>query len=118
MSCHYIGRGLDSVANVVLDLYESQQISKEGAVRLILACRKGVNWCDGNEGEAIAGTVKRGYCGLCFEKKENLTNVFDNELRCPERDEVFCAYEDTAAHYWLCPECKKQVLEEYKKTRK
>ena len=64
MSCHDIGRGMNSVANVVLDLYESGQISKEGASRLVLACRKGVNWCDGNEGEAVEDVVERGYQGM------------------------------------------------------
>ena len=53
MSCHDIGRGMSAVSKTVLDLYEEKQISKESAMKLILACRKGVHWCDGNEGEAL-----------------------------------------------------------------
>ena len=49
MSCHDIGRGMSAVSKTVLDLYEEKQISKESAMRLVLACRKGVHWCDGNK---------------------------------------------------------------------
>ena len=66
MSCHDIGRGMSAVSKTVLDLYEEKQISKESTIRLILACRKGVHWCDGNEEEALEEVVGRGYCGLCF----------------------------------------------------
>ena len=66
MSCHDIGRGMSAVSKTVLDLYEENQISKESTIRLILACRKVVHWCDGNEGEALEEVVGRGYCVLCF----------------------------------------------------
>ena len=79
----------------------------------IHACRKGVNWCDGNEDEAIENVVEAGYCGLCFEKKDNLSSVFDNELGYPERLKVFKQYDETAAHYHLCPECMQHVIDEY-----
>lgn len=114
MSCHNIGRGMASVANVVIDLYEGNQISKDAAVRLIHACRRGVYWCDGNENEAMEPVEKAGYCGLCFEKKENLSSVFDNDLGYPKMYDVFKAYDDTAANDVLCPECKKRVIEEFK----
>ncbi len=114
MSCHDIGRGMASVANVVIGLYEGNQIGKEAAVHLIRACRKGVHWCDGNEGEAVETVVKAGYCGLCFEKKESLSNVFDNDIEYPGTYDVFDAYDDVAAHYHLCPECKQRVIREYK----
>ena len=114
MSCHNIGRGMNSVAKVVLDLYEEDQIPREAATRLILACRKGVYWCDGNEGEALEDVVERGYCGLCFVKTGELTTVFDNDLEYPQSDKVFDTYDDSAAHYWLCPKCKRNVICKYK----
>lgn len=113
MSCHDIGRGMNSVANVVLDLYESGQINKESASRLVLAFREGVNWCDGNESETVADVVERGYCGLCFEKKPDLTDIYDNDLKYPDSYKVFDAYDKSAAHFYLCPECRKKVLDEY-----
>ena len=80
MSCHDIGRGMASVANVVIELYEGGRIDKEASIRLIRACRKGVHWCDGNEDEAMETVVEVGYCGLCFEKKEGLSSVYDNDI--------------------------------------
>ncbi len=117
MSCHDIGRGMASVANVVIDLYEEERIGKDVAMILIHACRKGVHWCDGNEGEAIDTVIEAGYCGLCFEEKEDLSSVYDNDLGYPDRYDVFRAYDKTAAHYFLCPECKAKVISEYRNSR-
>ena len=114
MSCHDIGRGMASVADVVLELYESGQINKDAAIRLVNACRNGVHWCDGNENEAMESVVEAGYCGLCFEKKEGLSNVCDNDLGYPEKYQVFRAYDNTAAHNVMCPECKARVIAEWK----
>ena len=114
MSCHDIGRGMNDVSKTVLDLYEENQISKESALRLIYACRKGVHWCDGNEGEAIDEVVERGYCGLCFKKTTELTDVYENDLHYPDSYKVFDDYDDIAAHYYLCPKCKSRVIMEYK----
>lgn len=114
MSCHNIGRGMNSVVKVVLDLYESEQLPREAATRLLLACRKGVYWCDGNEGETLEDIIERGYCGLCFEKTGTLSDVFDNDLNYPDCNKVFDKYDDTAAHYWLCPKCKQLVIAEYR----
>ena len=115
MSCHDIGRGMASVADVVIELYENDKIDKSAAMRLVRACRRGVHWCDGNEGEAVETVVEAGYCGLCFEKKTRLSSVFDNDLGYPRRFDVFKGYDDTAAHYYLCPECKRRVVDEFKK---
>ena len=117
MSCHDIGRGLASVAKVVIEVYEENKIDKETATRLVYACRRGVHWCDGNEDEAVKTVVDAGYCGLCFEKSDGLTEVYDNELQYPQSFDVFKDYDDTAAHFFLCPECKRRVIDEYKKKK-
>jgi hypothetical protein len=114
MSCHDIGRGMASVADVVIELYEKKQVDKDAAIQLILACRKGVYWCDGNEYEAIETMIRAGYCGLCFEKKESLSSVFDNDLGSSYKYQVFKDYDKKAAHYYLCPECKQVVLDSFK----
>ncbi|MBO4724942.1 MAG: hypothetical protein J5622_00375 [Firmicutes bacterium] len=115
MSCHDIGRGMDSVSKIVLDLYEEGKLTTESAIKLVNACRKGVHWCDGNEDEAVEEAVERGYCGLCFKKSEKLTNVYDNDLKYPDMYHVFDDYDETAAHFFLCPDCKKRVIEEFEK---
>ncbi|MBR1919150.1 MAG: hypothetical protein IJ831_05950 [Spirochaetales bacterium] len=104
---------MSSVAKVVIELYESKMIGKEAANRLILACRKGVYWCDGNEDEAMESFEEAGYCGQCFEKTGNLSNVFDNDLGYPDMYNVYDDYDDTAANFCLCPECKQRVIDEY-----
>ncbi len=116
MSCHNIGRGLNSVSKVVLELYEGNELSKSAVIRLIRACRRGVNWCDGNEYEAVDAVIEAGYCGLCFEKKGNLSSAFENGLQYPEKYDIFSAYELTAAHNYLCEDCKKRMIDEHKKT--
>ena len=114
MSCHDIGHGLNSVTKVVLELFEEGKIDKESTSRLLAACRRGVNWCDGNEGEAIEEAIDLGYCGLCLEKSDELSNIYDNDLGYPEMYKVFDKYDKTAAHFFLCPECKEKVINEYK----
>ena len=115
MSCHDIGRGMASVADVVVELYEENKIDKEAAMRLVYACRRGVHWCDGNESEAIETVADAGYCGLCFEKKDDLSSVYDNDLGYPQCYNVFKDFDADAAHFYLCPECKRRVINEYKK---
>jgi len=117
MSCHDIGRGMASVANVIIELYEGGQIGKDAAIRLVRACREGVHWCDGNEDEAMETVVEAGYCGLCFEKKEGLSSVYDNDIGYPGKYDVFKAYDKTAAHDCPCPECKAKVIGEYREKR-
>ena len=111
MSCHDIGRGLDSVTIVVLDQYEKGQLSKRAAKHIIRACRKGVHWCDGNEDEAMEETRDRGYCGLCIEKSDRLQNVYDaSSVVSKGFDDD---YDDIAVHQWLCPNCIKLLSDEF-----
>ena len=110
MSCHDIGRGMNSVAIVVLNLYEEGLLSKKAAKDIIRACRKGVNWCDGNEDEAVEETRARGYCGLCFEKTDNsLMNVYDDDS-----DGVWRTYDendDIVVHQFVCPKCRQRLID-------
>ena len=41
MSCHDIGRGMNSVVLVVLDLYDHGKMPLESARQVIKACREG-----------------------------------------------------------------------------
>ena len=44
MSCHNIGRGLNSVTEVVMELFFTGEISEEAMKKLVTACRKGVHF--------------------------------------------------------------------------
>ena len=81
MSCHRIGLGMNSV------------------VEIIVACRNGVYWCDGNEDEAIACIIDC-YCGNCLRKlhQEHRIRVDRNRY-------------DVVTHY-LCEDCYQHLVYE------
>lgn len=109
MSCHDIGRGMNSVTIVVLNLYEEGLLSQKAAKDIIRACRKGVNWCDGNEDEAVEETRARGYCGLCFEKSDILMNVYDDDSRVVWR--TYDDNDDIVVHQFICPKCRQRLID-------
>ena len=113
MSCHDIGKGLNSVAKIVIAQYQAGNLNKEACAAILHSCRKGVNWCDGNEHEAMQALVDAGICGCCLEETHDVSNVFDNELDVKHRYEVYRGYDKTAAHYYVCAACKKKILEQY-----
>ena len=94
-------------------MYKRGEISKDACRRIIHLCAKGVNWCDGNEYEAVDSLVADNVCGLCLEECDAVSSVYDNDLRYPQNYSVFDDYEDDAAHYFLCAQCKKKVIDEY-----
>ena len=53
MSCHDIGRGMNFVAVLIKEMYDTGEISRETAVKIFRRLQRGVHWCDGNEYEAI-----------------------------------------------------------------
>ena len=67
MSCHDIGRGMNSVVEVVIDMFDDGEITRAAAAKIIHAARKGVHWCDGNEYEAI-DSIRMKRCGYCLRK--------------------------------------------------
>ena len=78
MSCHDIGLGMDSVVEVIVRLYDQSRVSRDAAVELIHAARKGVNWCDGNEYEAIA-SIEMSRCGRCLKTmQDGYQRILDN----------------------------------------
>ena len=118
MSCHDIGRGLNSVTKAVVQLLDEKEISKEAAQRLLHACRKGVHWCDGNEGEAMEALVEARYCGLCLEKADEVKDIYDNDLKYPDCYNVFDDYDKSAAHFFLCAACRQKTIDAYLKGKK
>lgn len=89
MSCHDIGRGMDSVAKVVASMYIKKEITKDVAIRLFKALRSGVNYCDGNEYEAVE-SLSELLCGCCLEQftKTNAPLYIWDEL-----DEYYSKFE-------------------------
>mgnify|MGYP006932583004 CR=1 FL=1 len=67
MSCHRIGLGMNSVVEKSIEMFENEEIGLNACKKIIVACRNGVYWCDGNEDEAIACIIDC-YCGNCLRK--------------------------------------------------
>ena len=76
MSCHSIGRGLNSVMEVVVELYEEGKIPAE-AVRLLgQQAMRAVNYCDGNADEAVE-VLTESRCGRCLKKVASTNELFN-----------------------------------------
>ena len=76
MSCHDIGRGMDSVTQVVIEMFDNGELSKPSALKLFMALKDGVNWCDGNEYEAVE-SIMDCRCGKCLKKMESGQKFYD-----------------------------------------
>ena len=123
MSNHEIGHAMSLLGEDILKLYEAGKISKEVCISIIRSYRDIACEYDGNDYEATESVVEAGYCGLCFEKHEDLSAVDDNDediekgvygdIDDMDGDELFEDYWDTALHCYLCPKCKAEVSREY-----
>ena len=115
MSCHDIGRGLNSVTQEIINQYNLGKFDKDTFRILLNKCRKGVHWCDGNEDEAVIALEENKICGFCLEKVENISNIYDNNLEYPQCYDVFDKYDKTAAHFMVCDKCKEKIIKEFLK---
>ena len=112
MSCHDIGRGLNSVVKVVMKLYDLNKISFEAAKKIIIACKNGVGWCDGNEYEAIDYIVNC-RCGRCLKMVPKGQKLYDIINTSSEIDGWDIIKKMDLISYCLCDECFDQVFAEY-----
>ena len=112
MSCHDIGRGMNTVVYKTMGLYQSGKIEKQAAKEIIEKCRKGVNWCDGNEYEAIDCIEGRvcGYCMNIVNKNEKMYRLYDalywdtiKKIEAKISDEKLITFS-------YCKECFKNLL--------
>lgn len=108
MSCHDIGRGMNSVVRTTITLMDEGKVSKSAARVIVNSCAKGVNWCDGNQDEATE-YIRRCLCGRCMKKVpkgEKLYSVWDVSMDVPNRYDV----DKDLASDGLCEECFDLVL--------
>lgn len=111
MSCHDIGRGMNSVVRTIVSLMDENKISKDAAKTLICCCASSVNWCDGNPYEAT-DYIRRCMCGRCMKKVpagEKLYSVFQVSRDVPEQYHL----KTHLASDRLCEDCFDVVLVEH-----
>lgn len=101
MSCHNIGRGMNSVVEVAVDLFEHDRIDLNACKEIIRACKQGVHWCDGNSEEAIA-CINEYYCGNCLKRIDHEEKIrvsaFQKDYQCVTR--------------YLCKDCYQRLVYE------
>ena len=118
MSCHDIARGMHSVIEVVIGLYDDGKISHESASEIIKACRTGVHWCDGNEGEAI-DTLAFTRCGACLQRIPegnelyDLVNLYGLEVEQIDCKKIYNKAQDELAYASLCGKCMDKIITEW-----
>ena len=111
MSCHDIGRGMNSVVRTTITLMEQEKISKSAAKTIIACCAESVNWCDGNPYEATA-YISKCLCGNCMNRipaGKKLYSVYDLSGEVSNRYKI--AY--LLANDRLCDECFDTVVNNY-----
>lgn len=115
MSCHNIGRGMNHVVKKVIAMYDDGEVTLEAARKIIAAARQGVNWCDGNEYEAVE-TIRRCRCGRCLKKmaiREPLYCVWDVSGNPPGFDKILDTEPEVLASEGLCSSCFDIVMNRF-----
>lgn len=112
MSCHDIGRGMNSVTKAVLAMYENNELTREAAIKVMRSCKDGTGWCDGIPEEAVAYLIDNGICGCCLKQREQAVNLGDYLGNISD----FWMIDDNeliATPSSLCPDCAKKILRKY-----
>ncbi len=112
LSNHVIGYGLNSVAKVVIELFDSGEISEKVAKRLLIACREGVHWGDGNEYEAIE-CLREYYCGKCLKKMkpgDELYSIWDVSPGTNKKYNMYDVDSNDIISDRLCSSCFDEIL--------
>lgn len=115
MSCHHIGRGMNTVTRKTVELLDEERITLDVAKELIKTARNGVNWCDGNDYEAVA-YILQNRCGCCLKKIEPgkpMYSLEDTDLSYNEQNKLFKKTSDSVVASYLCPECFDKVMNEF-----
>lgn len=104
MSCHSIGRGMNSVVNKVLEMYDAEELTADATKKIIAEARKGVHWCDGNEWEAIA-SIRRSRCGRCLKVMPSGTPLYSVWDISVQKNILDQTPDEVLASDGLCLEC-------------
>ena len=104
MSCHSIGRGMNSVVNKVLEMYDAEELTGDATKKIIAKARKGVRWCDGNQWEAVA-SMRRSRCGRCLKEMPSGTPLYSVWKISVQRNILDQFPDEILASDGLCLEC-------------
>ena len=124
MSSHDIGKGLNNVVERVMDMYRDGRLKKETAKELMTVAKISVNFCDGNEYEALE--CMEATCGCCLrdgKPGEHLYSLADCDsipgLIWKDIDTMLTEdrkdqdYNLSAVSYNVCEECLDKLFARY-----
>jgi len=121
MSCHDIGRGMNNVLETVIDLLDNNEISKDAALKIAHVLRESVNYCDGNEDEAVE-SILYCRCGFCLRKKDETQKLYDlyqvSKNVIYDRWDILRGYNNSYAHWNLCKNCFDTFINNFTKDEK
>lgn len=121
MSCYSIGHGINNVVYHLLEFFDKGEVPIKVAKNLIMVCEKSVNFCDGNEGEAVECFEVQGRCSCCLEIKDDVENIYEelSEKMLPYKEMLEdLQYEDEMLGCTICHDCAKHLAEKYENTGK
>jgi hypothetical protein len=110
MSCYYIGPGLNSVSEKVLVFYDDGKIDFETTKELLKTIRKGANWCDGYEEDAVE-CFRYCRCGKCLKTTKKLYDLYNVQIAFDKFGEI-SKNEDVICQ-WVCEDCYKEISKKY-----
>ncbi len=129
MSNHDVGHAMSLLGEHILELYEAGKFSKETCKSIINACIDAAGAYDGNDYEAVESIAEAGYCGLCFEKHEELSDVVNNDddedIKNSGYGDIksFSGFKRTVSrqlllHDYICPKCRAELRRSYLEMKK
>lgn len=121
MSCHSIGHGMNNVLETVIDMYDNNEISKDATLKIANELRVSVNYCDGNESEAIESILDC-RCGFCLKEKEENENLYDlydvSENVTNDRWSILRNFDKNYAHWNLYKDCFDEFINNFTNNEK
>lgn len=114
MSCHSIGKGINAIVRRTITLYDRGEIAFEPTKKIIATCANAVNWCDGNEYEALDYILKC-RCGKCLKLipcGEKLYSLYDLPKPYKKEPYIICDELEMASDV-MCENCFDQYMQRY-----
>lgn len=115
MSCHNIGKALNSVEICAIELYEAGKIEREVLREILAACRDAVVYCDGNYDEVTEFLDAR-YCGACLSKRvagEPLYTIWNTRLGWRPIQKYCDEQAVSVVGMSMCSRCFSQMLSDF-----
>lgn len=114
MSNHDIGRGLNEITRLTISMFDSGEISRDAAKKIIATCGMAVYWDDGNPDEAV-DCIRKCRCGNCLRlvpENEPLYSLWNIGYLDPLRNKLRPEKIGLALD-GVCEDCLRKIVDKY-----